>query len=120
MDKDTTNYTFECRESTEGMVEFPKYKDTNVSLEFDSSVRWICVLYEFCKFLSSIYGYDIVDQVEVNGNSLGSEALNPLTKEKINKLLDEHEDDDWQEPKNYMMGTADEWAEEYVNEKDGK
>lgn len=113
MDDNTTQYTFECRESNEKMIEFPLFKNTNVSLDFDSSVRWPCVLYEFCKFLGSIYGYDIIDKIEVNGNSLGDEALEPLSKDALREALFKMtEEDNWKEPENFFMGSADDWAEE--------
>jgi hypothetical protein len=59
-------YSFTCAEQQEpGLPEFfPKAKTTNVTLQFEDGVVWTVVVDQFLSFLSSVYGYDLSEQVE--------------------------------------------------------
>jgi hypothetical protein len=56
---DKVFYTFYYNNPTETGGDFPTAKQTEVTLEFESEVRWPSVIDEFVAFLSSVYGYPI-------------------------------------------------------------
>lgn len=60
-------FQFTCVEHNETLPlteEFPQAKTSNITVQFGDSVVWTSVVDEFLNFLSSIYGYDIREQVE--------------------------------------------------------
>lgn len=56
-----TNYTFRMYEKVEGV---PK-REVSYGTVVEDGAIWIEVLREFTKFLSSVYGYSIDDQIIV-------------------------------------------------------
>lgn len=44
--------------------EFPEAKTSSTTVQFGDGVVWTVIVDEFLGFLSSVYGYDIRDQVE--------------------------------------------------------
>lgn len=84
-------YSFQYAIRDDVGQDFPVAKTSAVTLEFHDSVLWTTVLDEFINFLSSVYGYDIRDQVEYLSYQ---EKLQKLKDEgKIE--LDEEEEEDW-------------------------
>lgn len=84
-------YSFQYAIRDDVGQDFPVAKTSSVNLEFHDSVLWTTVLDEFINFLSSVYGYNIRDQVEYLSYQ---EKLQKLKAE--GKLeLDEEEEEDW-------------------------
>jgi hypothetical protein len=59
-------FQFTCVEQDTVVLpdEFPQAKTSNITVQFNDGVVWTVVVDQFLGFLSSVYGYDIRDQVE--------------------------------------------------------
>lgn len=61
-----SRYVFSHYKSDENNPPFPEVSETRKTIDFAEDFDpWTPVLYEFCNFLSGIYGYNITQQVFV-------------------------------------------------------
>ena len=58
--------TFHHVELENGKIERTHQRQVNI----DGGETWMKLIKEYAQFLSGVYGYDIVDQIEVQGESL--------------------------------------------------
>jgi hypothetical protein len=59
-------YAFQYRRHDPDNAPHPEYTESEKAVEFsDDTDPWTPVLYEFCNFLSGIYGYNITEKVFV-------------------------------------------------------
>lgn len=124
----TTEYYFTIREyDSIKMDNFPLEKTLESHVTFNSSCRWQAPLYEFVKLLGCHYGYDIVNKIQIDGQSLDNAVFNEKQRESIidalNAFNEKERKEFANEPsmkkkdkkkkiKNFFMGSADDWAEE--------
>lgn len=76
MDDNTQTYTFHYTQEGDGQYD-PLFQTADKSITLPQDEPWPRVMYEFCKFLSGIYGYDIADQLVIYKKH--NDSYNPLT-----------------------------------------
>lgn len=83
-------YSFQYSTRDDCGSDFPVAKTITQNVEFHDEVLWTVVLDDFLSFLSSVYGYDIRDQVEYLSYE---EKLQALSKKHNLDQDDEDEED---------------------------
>ncbi len=67
-------YTFSYQQHDPNNSPYPEFTTTEKTVDFgECADPWTPVLYEFCNFLSGIYGYNITEQVFVSQYSFESD-----------------------------------------------
>jgi len=119
MTVNTTVYRFAVEEvdyaaDEDRLYGFPRRVSRDAEVEFDSSERWTAPLYEFVKFLSAHYGYNISNDVFVKGVAICEDVYSsnfavdsfevdlPSMKKKDKKKKKK-------KAENFFMGSADDW-----------
>jgi hypothetical protein len=77
MDNPTVNYSFAyyTKGNTDIASDFAIDDNAIRNLTYDSAITWDAVLRDFISFLSSIYGYDIGEQVDFKNRTEKYEDL---------------------------------------------
>jgi len=81
-----SRYTFYYFDEHEDNGPYPKSTDVRKEIDFgDGADPWTPVLYEFCNFLSGIYGYNITERVFVESYNFntGEMDLGPVSEAMV-------------------------------------
>lgn len=78
MNQQNTTQTFSFGYQQHGDGEYdPLFKNAQTNVTLDQDEPWTKAMYQFCLFLSGIYGYDIADQIMIYRKH--DESLQSLT-----------------------------------------
>lgn len=73
MSENTKEYSFDMSHFGDGQYD-AHTTSASRRVSLDEDAPWPKVMYEFCMFLSGIYGYDIADQIIVKNKVSGDES----------------------------------------------
>ena len=107
-----TTYNIVVTETNDDLANIPVFKEQTHLLQFDSGTQWSGPLFEFCKILSNVYGYDVCVDVEVKGQSLSNAVYNPNFKKYTGDPISVDITKDTEKAvESYMMGNASDWED---------